>query len=52
MKYDGLVKRLVLPPGKTPPTLLAWKDVRAHAITRAHLHDAAVNVRYHPVATR
>ena len=39
MDYDGLVKRLVLPPGRTPPTLLAWGDVRAHAITRAHLHD-------------
>jgi RimJ/RimL family protein N-acetyltransferase len=39
MDYTGLVKRLVLPPGYSPPTELTDQDIRARAISRADLHD-------------
>jgi hypothetical protein len=32
--YRGFVKRLSLPPDFDPPRLLAYQDIRAHAITR------------------
>lgn len=37
--YTGLVKRLVLPPGYSPPTELTDQDIRARAISRDDLHD-------------
>lgn len=37
--YAGLVKRLVLPPGYSPPVELTDQDIRARAISRADLHD-------------
>ena len=39
--YTGLVKRLALPPGYSPPAELTDQDqgVRARAISRADLHD-------------
>ena len=37
--YTGLVKRLTLPPGYSPPIELADQDIRARAISRADLHD-------------
>jgi hypothetical protein len=39
MNYHGLVKRLDLPAGWLPPTELDYDDIRAAAISRAHLHD-------------
>ena len=39
MDYTGLVKRLVLPRGYSPPTELTDQDIRARAISRADLHD-------------
>jgi hypothetical protein len=39
MKYAGLVKSLDLPPGFTAPTVLAYEDIRARAISRADLDD-------------
>lgn len=37
--YSGMIKRLVLPPGYSPPTELTHEDIRARAISRADLHD-------------
>lgn len=39
MNYEGLIKRLGVPAGWSPPTELAFEDVRAIALTRDHLHD-------------
>ena len=39
MDYKGLVKSLDLPAGYTPPTELAYGDIRARAIGRADLDD-------------
>jgi len=39
MDYTGLVKKLALPDGYTPPTELAYDDIRARAISRADLDD-------------
>jgi hypothetical protein len=39
MNYHGLVKRLELPAGWKAPAELEYDDIRATAITRAHLHD-------------
>jgi hypothetical protein len=39
MNYHGLVKRLDLPAGWIPPTELEYDDIRAQAISRAHLQD-------------
>ena len=39
MNYHGLVKRLDLPAGWVPPAELDYDDIRAAAISRAHLHD-------------
>jgi len=39
MDYPGLVKKLALPDGYTPPTELAYDDIRARAISRADLDD-------------
>jgi hypothetical protein len=39
MDYSGLIKRLVLPSGYSPPTELTHHDIRARAISRADLHD-------------
>ena len=39
MNYHGLVKRLDLPAGWLPPTELEYDDIRAQAISRAHLQD-------------
>jgi RimJ/RimL family protein N-acetyltransferase len=39
MDYTGLTKRLILPPGYSPPTELTDQDIRARAISRADLHD-------------
>jgi hypothetical protein len=39
MDYNDLVKRLVLPPGYSPPTELTDQDILARAISRADLHD-------------
>jgi len=39
MNYHGLVKRLELPAGWKAPAELEYDDIRAIAITRAHLHD-------------
>jgi hypothetical protein len=39
MDYHGLVKRFDLPGGWEAPAELADGDLRAAAITRAHLHD-------------
>jgi hypothetical protein len=39
MDYHGLVKRLSLPAGWVPPGQLDYDDIRATAISRAHLHD-------------
>jgi hypothetical protein len=39
MDYQGLVKRLPLPADWSAPTDLAYRDVRAAAITRYHLDD-------------
>ena len=39
MNYHGLVKRLDLPAGWLPPAELDYDDIRAAAISRAHLHD-------------
>ena len=39
MNYHGLVKRLDLPAGWLPPAELEYDDIRAAAISRAHLHD-------------
>ena len=39
MDYHGLVKRLDLPAGWKAPTELEYDDIRATAITRAHVHD-------------
>jgi len=38
MDYTDLIKRLVLPPGYSPPTELTDQDIRARAISRADLH--------------
>lgn len=35
MDYRGLIKRLDLPAGWTPPGVLAYEDIRARAISRA-----------------
>ncbi|MFI5894870.1 hypothetical protein ACIA5D_32700 [Actinoplanes sp. NPDC051513] len=37
MDYTGLVKKLHLPPGFTPPRHLAHDNIRAEAITRARV---------------
>jgi hypothetical protein len=42
MDYSGLIKRLVLPPGYSPPTELAYEDIRARALGR---DDLAEDVR-------
>jgi hypothetical protein len=39
MSYDGLVKSLRLPPGRTPPMSLEHGELRARALTRADLAD-------------
>ena len=39
MNYHGLVKRLDLPAGWMPPAELEYDDIRAQAISRAHLQD-------------
>ena len=39
MNYHGLVKSLDLPAGWKPPTELEYDDIRAPAISRAHLQD-------------
>jgi RimJ/RimL family protein N-acetyltransferase len=39
LEYRGLVKRLDLPAGYAAPTELAYKDIRARAISRADLED-------------
>ncbi len=39
MNYHGLVKCLDLPAGWMPPTELEYDDIRAQAISRAHLQD-------------
>jgi hypothetical protein len=39
MDYTDLIKRLVLPPGYSPPFELTDQDIRARAISRADLHD-------------
>jgi len=46
MDYRNLVKRLQLPPGYAAPRELSYDDVRAHALTRADVHDdtAGINV--------
>jgi hypothetical protein len=37
--YQGLVKRLDLPPGWAAPTELSYEDIRASALTREHVRD-------------
>lgn len=37
MDYGGLAKRLVLPPGFTPPRALAYEDIRATVLSRDDL---------------
>ena len=44
MDYRDLVKRLQLPADVTPPTELAYRDIRAQAITRDHLHDDVAGI--------
>jgi RimJ/RimL family protein N-acetyltransferase len=44
MDYRGLVKRLDLPEGYAAPRELAHDDIRAHAITRANLHDDVAGI--------
>jgi hypothetical protein len=44
MNYHGLVKRLDLPAGWTAPTELEYGDIRASAISRAHLHDDVAGI--------
>jgi hypothetical protein len=39
MDYEGLVKRIPLPPGWSAPPLLEYDDIRAQALTRHHLQD-------------
>ncbi len=39
MDYRGLVKRLPLPDGWTPPVELAYGDIHARALTRHQLRD-------------
>jgi hypothetical protein len=39
MNYHGLVKKLDLPAGWMPPAELEYDDIRASAISRAHLKD-------------
>jgi hypothetical protein len=39
MNYRGMVKTLDLPAGWAPPAELEYDDIRAQAISRAHLHD-------------
>lgn len=39
MDYRGLVKRLNRPAGWAGPRELGYDDIRAHALTREHLHD-------------
>jgi hypothetical protein len=39
MNAHGLVKSLDLPAGWTPPAELEYDDIRATAISRAHLQD-------------
>jgi hypothetical protein len=39
MDYKGLVKSLDVPAGYTPPSELAYEDIRARALGRADLHD-------------
>jgi hypothetical protein len=39
MNWHGLVKSLELPAGFEPPRLLAYRNIRAHAITRHDLDD-------------
>jgi hypothetical protein len=44
MDYRGLVKRLDLPEGYAVPRELAHDDIRAHAITRADVHDDVAGI--------
>jgi RimJ/RimL family protein N-acetyltransferase len=44
MDYSGLIKRLVLPQGYSPPTELTHQDIRARAISRADLHDDVLGI--------
>jgi len=37
--YTGLVKSLRVPPGFTPPTELAYSDIRARVLSRADLQE-------------
>jgi hypothetical protein len=39
MTYDGLVKRLRIPPGWSAPKVLHYEGIRAEAISRDHLDD-------------
>jgi Acetyltransferase (GNAT) domain len=39
MDYSDLIKRLVLPPGYSPPAELTDQDILARAISRDDLHD-------------
>ncbi|GAB3426536.1 GNAT family N-acetyltransferase [Flindersiella endophytica] len=44
MDYRGLVKRIPLPPGWSAPASLSYEDIRAHALTRHHLHDDVTGI--------
>lgn len=44
MDYRGLVKRLTVPEGWIAPTKLSYRDLRAVAITREHLHDDVAGI--------
>jgi hypothetical protein len=39
MDYSRLIARLSLPSGWAAPTKLTYDDLRASALTRAHLYD-------------
>jgi hypothetical protein len=45
----GFIRRFDLPTGFTAPSLLAFDDIRAYAITREHLRDdvAGINATAH-----
>ena len=47
INYHGLMKRLDLPPGWTAPEELEYEDIRAEALTRAHLQDDVGHQRQH-----
>jgi hypothetical protein len=44
MDYKGFIKSLDLPAGFTPPTELAYEDIRARAISRADLDDDVLGI--------